>query len=328
MAHDNPQGSGDRSRDFENIPAALRLAGGQQGQQDGLTAAERLAGPIPDVASLQSGQESNDVFGIPKDHLRPGPSGVFYQDGDQWAPSKYTPAKRADLQVALVKSGLLDRNDLTQLGYWDVASAQAYARVLVFASANGMSDDQALRTIMSDNDAVNRSQPGPVVTLSNPKDIEAMAKEISVRVTGKKMSDATLKSIVAAVHESQRLDQAAAFAQGNPEEADLENPFVDIKRKRLGIEDKLGISLGPDVITARRSEMDTGGGGTGQAGPTERVAPASPATIAEEKIREADPAGVAQTDFLQRREEFDALLSEAAARGSRVDDRIGPTRST
>lgn len=72
--------------------------------------------------------------------------GPRYFDGDEWKPSQLSPAKVAQLQRAMATAGLL--SDF-RYGVWDSRSAKAYAEVLSFANASGMTEQMALQRMVN-----------------------------------------------------------------------------------------------------------------------------------------------------------------------------------
>ena len=71
--------------------------------------------------------------------------GAQYFDGDQWRPASASANTVVQLQQAMATAGLLTN---FRLGVWDEESADAYAKVLGYANAAGISDQLALQQMV------------------------------------------------------------------------------------------------------------------------------------------------------------------------------------
>lgn len=138
---------------------------------------DKIAGGPPSPSSSRTEEDSDGPkpIGVPRGYTVPSvrvgpvsarqaealaasnrrlPGTVFergprYFDGDQWRIASTSPQTVTAIQRAMVNAGLL--NDF-KYGVWDERSADAYAKVLAYANAAGISDQMALQQMAENPD--------------------------------------------------------------------------------------------------------------------------------------------------------------------------------
>jgi len=145
------------SRGGSDADIAARIAGGitSSSSDEETTTRKPLGVPadwqgtrIRDPESFR-GMSPNAVDRWTLNGAGPGATGVGgprYFVGDEWRPANTSGASVAALQRAMATAGLLDT---FRYGVWDNQSAKAYAKVLGFANASGMTAQMALSQMVN-----------------------------------------------------------------------------------------------------------------------------------------------------------------------------------
>lgn len=120
--------------------------------------------------------------------------------------------KIRDIQSKLVRAGLLESKEITP-GRPDPQTVKAYRAALVHAGDWNKADPNTTFDEMLTEMSVTRQEQGNAFAVTNPEDILATAKDVSLKLLGRQMSDNDLMKFVTAFQESQLQTQMNAAGQ-------------------------------------------------------------------------------------------------------------------
>lgn len=212
------------------------------------------SGPPGWHRSMSAIEAGADPGGLPPARIAPR-----YFDGDQYMPSRFSPAEIWDLQQTLAQIGLL--TSPFQREIWDQETANAYAGVLAYANQQGLTEKQALlrmaggegvggegrgtRYRVDENGAlvpITGEGAGPdvpplTIRKTDPKVLDLVFRKASMEILGQGLGPAERQQMVAAYGqmEEQRqrdLYEAQIRESGTPERTVLDIPspeaFADL----------------------------------------------------------------------------------------------------
>lgn len=134
-----------------------------------------------------------------------------YKEGAQYDPAGWSRERIAELQMQMVKAGLLTGQ--FALGRWDDASSDAYKSVLSYANRAGLRMQEALDAIKANptpDDAGPKRAP-LVVQLSNEADLRTIADKVATDAIGHGFTPAELAQYILQQHGAERAEQTAAY---------------------------------------------------------------------------------------------------------------------
>jgi hypothetical protein len=193
---------------------------GFKGQEGGGLGDEELGGGPP-----AAGPDEGGPIGVPEDYRVDVPEdspviargevpgstrsvGPQYYEGDEWEPAGLSPTSIRDIQQAMFEAGLLDSG--FRIGVWDGVSAGAYADVLAYANAAGISAQQALVRMAATGEFNPEEAPPPlVVQRTNPEDLRRVFRATIINELGQGWSQEQINRMVASYHQAEE----AAYRQ-------------------------------------------------------------------------------------------------------------------
>lgn len=182
---------------------------------------EELGGGPP------SGGGSDTPIGVPEDYTVEVPvdspviargevpattqtRGPRYYEGDEWEPAGQSPASIRDIQQAMYDAGLL--GDGFRVGVWDGTAAGAYAEVLAYANAAGISAQQALARMAATGEFNAGEAPPPlVVQRTNPEDLRRVFRATIINELGEGWDQERVNRMVSAYQAAEEQAQREEY---------------------------------------------------------------------------------------------------------------------
>lgn len=196
----------------------------------------------PDVRQGTPGLRTGDqVYDPETGTLRVSPG---YFEGDEWMFAGKPPEDVADVQMMLIKAGLLSED--IPIGAWDERSAKAFAKILETANRTGVDWGTALMQYADKptlKDLMGGSGRAPLtVRLSNPDDLKEAFRQVAYNTLGGKfVDDQQAQHFVDAYHQMEASYQRAAYSSAASGGTVTEAPQADTAAlEQLKAEDPAG----------------------------------------------------------------------------------------
>lgn len=139
-----------------------------------------------------------------------------YYKGDELVGRNWPVEKVIATQTQLVQMGLLKRNGY-QVGVWDADTASAYSELLGYANSTGKTSDAAAAEISA---RVTQFGTPPTsgraafsAQLTRPETLASMAKELSVRVMDRQLTDEEAMRMATAYNQMEQAAQQSYYDQ-------------------------------------------------------------------------------------------------------------------
>lgn len=204
-----------------------------------------------------------------------------YNEGQEWEPGGWPPARIADLQGQMVDAGVLKKASY-QRGVWDQASMTAYKKLLAYSNAAGLDYQgtlQRYKEVVSkygrpeDEDEDGSGREGPVRqpfigSRIDPARLGQLIDDVSVRAIGRVIT---------------------------PEE-----------------KDRFAATFNETYLASQRQEYEASGSGL-PGGPGGVITQPDPEAAAQQFIEKSKPDEVREYDALQRFKQFEQLLGRSGA---------------
>lgn len=169
--------------------------------------------------------QTRSALGVPDEYVATRPAGVPYApgrtvdvapryfDGDELIPAAWSSDRVASFQRALDRAGLYQKGDKYRLGVWDPnVDAVAYGRLLQFANASGLDEQEALSR-WGEAGAIDETEVREPLTvrLTNPDDLREIFDTAVKTKLGRKVPDGWLDGMIAAYQAQEANAQQLAY---------------------------------------------------------------------------------------------------------------------
>jgi hypothetical protein len=140
-----------------------------------------------------------------------------YFAGDELIGTNWPVEKIIATQTQLVRMGLLKRSGY-QVGVWDGDTSKAYSELLGYANASGKNADAAAAEIQArvtqyGSPPTGSSRAAFTAQLTRPETLAQMAKELSVRVMDRQLTDEEAMRMATAYNQMEQAAQQSYYTQ-------------------------------------------------------------------------------------------------------------------
>lgn len=197
------------------------------------------------------GSDTGNILGGPTPSLTasmPGKAAKLYYEEDVVRPATWSPAQTADLQRRMAAVGLFGKKPKYRNAVWDDKSQSAYAKLLGFANAAGLTAQEALDRYSAEGGTDDEDGRGSLVTrTTNAEDLRETFETVLRTKTGRKPDPAKVAQMVATYQSGQIAEQTAEYgmggtdgAGGNVAQMMAPDTFAKVQAERI---DPLGVKV-------------------------------------------------------------------------------------
>lgn len=174
------------------------------------SAADELAEMIANVPTFAP---TLSPVGVPSGYQTEEGKVPQYFDGDQFEPAGWPTERLIQLQLLLDEAGLYSKTGGYNRGRWDDLSIAAYTDLLAQANASGRTTEEHINHLRATPlaAAADRERQPLVTRITNPRDLEEIFEEASLRTIGRRPRKDEVARLVSSYQSLERNYQSALY---------------------------------------------------------------------------------------------------------------------